>query len=139
MRRNDRSIGSSSRQSVEHFREARVVRITHEGFATGRNPLRLLDPQIVVNLLLEFGVTCGLDETWQSASVKDLRSAREHPMKCAARMAYGHGCRKRSPRPGEGTPKGGAHLVALCTTPGQLACFVALAFAATRPAVRFVG
>jgi hypothetical protein len=92
----------------------------------------MLDPQIVVNLLLEFGVgvrcRCGLDETWQSASVKDLRSAREgYPTKCAARMAYGHGCRKRSPRPGEGTPKGGAHLVALCTTPGQLAYFVALA------------
>jgi hypothetical protein len=35
--------------------------------------------------------------------------------------------RKRPPRPREGTPKGGAHLVALCTTPGQLAYFVALA------------
>ena len=60
MRRNDRSVGSPSRQSVEHFREARVVRITHGGFATGRNPLRMLDPQIVVNLLLEFGVRVDL-------------------------------------------------------------------------------
>jgi len=42
-------------------------------------------------------------------------------------MADGHGCRKRPPRPGEGTPKGGAHVLALCTTPGQLAYFVALA------------
>src|SRR5947207_6802191 len=42
-------------------------------------------------------------------------------------MAYGHGCHKHSPRPGEGTPKGGAHVLALCTTPGQLAYFVALA------------
>src|SRR6266404_3681443 len=41
-------------------------------------------------------------------------------------MAYGHGCRKRPP-PGEGTPKGSAHVLALCTTPGQLAYFVALA------------
>ena len=48
-------------------------------------------------------------------------------MKCAARMGYGHGCRKRSPRPGEGTRKVGAHLVALSTTQGQLAYFVALA------------
>jgi len=56
MRRNDRSVGSSSRQSVEHFREARAVRITHGGFATGRNPFRMLDPQIVVNLLLQFSV-----------------------------------------------------------------------------------
>jgi hypothetical protein len=56
MSRNDRSVGCPSRQSVEHFREARVVRITHRGFATGRNPFGMLDPQIVVNLLLELGV-----------------------------------------------------------------------------------
>jgi hypothetical protein len=54
MRRNDRSVGSPSRQSVEHFREARAVRITHGGFAIGRNPFGMLDPQIVVNLLLQF-------------------------------------------------------------------------------------
>jgi hypothetical protein len=42
-------------------------------------------------------------------------------------MAYGHGRRKRSPRPGEGTPKANAHVLALCTTRGQLAYFVALA------------
>ncbi len=42
-------------------------------------------------------------------------------------MADGHGCRKSAPRAGEGTPKDVAHLVALCTTPGQLAYFVALA------------
>ena len=54
--RKDRSVGSPSRQSVEHFRQARLVRITRWGFATGLNPLRMLDPQIVVNLLLEFGV-----------------------------------------------------------------------------------
>jgi hypothetical protein len=60
MRRNDRSVGAPSRQSVEHFREARVVRITPGGFATGLNPFRMLDPQIVVNLLLEFGVRVDL-------------------------------------------------------------------------------
>ena len=56
MRRNDRSVGSSSRQSVEHFREARVVRITLGGFAIWLDPFGMLDPQIVVNLLLELGV-----------------------------------------------------------------------------------
>ena len=56
MRRNDRSLGSPSRQSAEHFRETRFVRITHGGFATGLNPFGMLDPQIVVNLVLEFGV-----------------------------------------------------------------------------------
>src|SRR6187551_1818529 len=56
MRRNDRSVGSPSRQSVEHFREARVVRITLWGFAIWLDPFGMLDPQIIVNLLLEFGV-----------------------------------------------------------------------------------
>ncbi len=56
MRRNDRSVGSPSRQSVEHSREARVVRITHGGFAIWLDPFGMLDPQIVVNLLLELGV-----------------------------------------------------------------------------------
>ena len=56
MRRNDRSIGSPSRQSSEHFREARVVRITLGGFAIWLDPFGMLDPQIAVNLLLEFGV-----------------------------------------------------------------------------------
>src|SRR5881275_3245319 len=56
MRRNDRSVGSPSRQSAEHFREARVVRITLGGFAIGLDPFGMLDPQIVVNLLLELGV-----------------------------------------------------------------------------------
>jgi len=51
-----RSVGSPSRQSVEHFRETRLVRITHGGFAIGLNPFGMLDPQIAVNLLLEFGV-----------------------------------------------------------------------------------
>ena len=42
-------------------------------------------------------------------------------------MADGHGRRKRPPQPGEGTPKGGAHVLALCTTPSQLGYFVMLA------------
>ncbi len=54
--RNDRSVGAPSRQSVEHFREARVVRITPGGFAIWLDPFGMLDPQIVVNLLPELGV-----------------------------------------------------------------------------------
>ena len=60
MRRNDRLVGSPSCQSVEHFRETRLVRIAHGGFAIGLNPFGMLDPQIVVNLLLEFGVRVDL-------------------------------------------------------------------------------
>ena len=56
MRRNDRSVGSPSRQSVEHFRETRLVRIAHGGLAIWLDPFGMLDPQIIVNLLLEFGV-----------------------------------------------------------------------------------
>ena len=36
-------------------------------------------------------------------------------------------CRERAPRPGEGTPKGGTHLLAVCATRGQLDDCVALA------------
>jgi len=35
--------------------------------------------------------------------------------------------RERAPRPSEGSPKGGMHLLAVCTAPGQLEYFVALA------------
>ena len=48
--------GSPSRQSVEQFREARLVRITHEGFAIWLDPFGVLDPQVVVNLLPKLGV-----------------------------------------------------------------------------------
>jgi hypothetical protein len=60
MTRKDRSVRSLSRQSVEHFRETRLVRITHGGFAIWPDPFGMLDPQIVVNLLLEFGVRVDL-------------------------------------------------------------------------------
>ena len=53
---NDRSVGSPSRQSVDHFREARVVRITLGGVAIWLDPFGMLDPQIVVNLLQQLGV-----------------------------------------------------------------------------------
>ena len=56
MRRNDRSVGSPSRQSAEHFRKARVVRITLGEFAIWLDPFGMLDAQIAVNLLLKFGV-----------------------------------------------------------------------------------
>ena len=56
MRRSGRLIGSSSRPRVEHFREARLVRIAHGGFTIWLDPFGMLDPQIVVNLLPELGV-----------------------------------------------------------------------------------
>ena len=52
----ERDLASPSRQSVDHFREARVVRITLGGFAIWLDPFGMLDPQIAVNPLLEFGI-----------------------------------------------------------------------------------
>ena len=49
--------GSPSRQSVEQFREARLVRITDGGFAIWLDPFWMLNPQIVVNLFQELGVS----------------------------------------------------------------------------------
>jgi hypothetical protein len=56
MRSNDRLVGPPSRRSVEQFHEARLVRITRGGFAIGLDPFGMLDPQVVVDLLLEFGI-----------------------------------------------------------------------------------
>ena len=52
--------GSPSRQSVEQFREARLVRITDGGFAIWLDPFGMLDSEIVVNLFPEFGVRVDL-------------------------------------------------------------------------------
>src|SRR6267378_2714669 len=56
MSSNGRLVGSPSRRSAEQFHEARLVRITHRGAAICLDPFGMLDPQIVVNLLLELGV-----------------------------------------------------------------------------------
>src|SRR5207244_12972821 len=71
MRRNDRSVGAPSRQSVEHFREARVVRITRGAFAIWLDPFGMLDPQIVVNLLPELAVGVDLmrHDNWRKIQV----------------------------------------------------------------------
>ena len=56
----DRPIGSPLRQTAEQFRQARVVRITRGVFAVGLDPFGMLDPQAVMNLLLELGVSVDL-------------------------------------------------------------------------------
>ena len=48
--------GSPSRQRIEQFHEARLVRITHGGATIWLDPFGMLNPQIVVNLLPELGV-----------------------------------------------------------------------------------
>jgi hypothetical protein len=56
----DRFVGSRSRESIEQFHEARLVRITHRGFAIWLNPFGMLDPEVVVDLLPKLGVTVDL-------------------------------------------------------------------------------
>jgi hypothetical protein len=56
----DRFVGSRSRESIEQFHEARLVRITDGGFAIWLNPFGVLDPEVVVNLLPKRGVTVDL-------------------------------------------------------------------------------
>ena len=76
MRSSDRLVGSSSRQRVEQFHEARLIRITRGTFAVWLDPFGMLDPQVVVNLLPELGVGVDL--------VRDGRWLGE-TFKCAAR------------------------------------------------------
>ncbi len=51
MRINNRLSGFSSRQTIEQFRQARLVRITHGRFAIWLDPFGVLNPKVVVNLL----------------------------------------------------------------------------------------
>jgi hypothetical protein len=51
----ERFVGSASRR-VEQFHKACLVRITHGAFAIWLDPFRMLDPQIVVNLLPKLGI-----------------------------------------------------------------------------------
>jgi hypothetical protein len=46
--------------SAEQFQEARLVQITHWGLATWLNPLGVLEPQVVVNLFAELGISTNL-------------------------------------------------------------------------------
>ena len=50
MSRSGKRARSPSRQRVEHFCEARLVRIAPGAFAIGLDPFGMLDPQIIVNL-----------------------------------------------------------------------------------------
>src|SRR5438034_901262 len=56
MRSSDRLVGSPSRQRIEQFHEARLVRITHGGFAIWLDPFGMLNWRVVVKLLQELGV-----------------------------------------------------------------------------------
>jgi len=96
-----------SRQSIEYFHEA------HGGFAIWLDPFGIFDPQVVVNLLPEFGIGVDLVRhgNWLGERFKCV---------AARRPAWGS-C------PSVGIPKSGMHAHAVCTTPSQMECSVALA------------
>ena len=55
-----RLVRSRSRERIEQFHKAHLVGITDGGFAIWFNPIGVLKPQIVMNLLPEFGVRMNL-------------------------------------------------------------------------------
>ena len=56
MRINNRLGRFSSRQTIEQFHKARLVRITHGGSAIWLDPFGMLNPQVVVNLFPKLSV-----------------------------------------------------------------------------------
>jgi hypothetical protein len=70
---------------------------------------------------------CGFGKTWQLASVKDSSVARDRSNKGRGRIADDRWRRERAVRPGEGIPKSGTHVLAVCATLGKLDYFVPLA------------
>jgi hypothetical protein len=59
--------------------------------------------------------------------VTDSSVARDGSHQGLGRIVDTPSCRNHAEWPGEGTPKGGTHLLAVCAAPGQLDHFVALA------------
>ena len=55
-----RLLRSRSRECIEKFHEAHLVRITDGGLAIWLDPIGVLNPQVVMNLLPEFGVGMNL-------------------------------------------------------------------------------
>ena len=60
MRINNTLSGFSSGQTIEQFRQACLVRITHGRFAIWLDPFRVLNPKVVMNLLPELRVSVDL-------------------------------------------------------------------------------
>jgi hypothetical protein len=60
MRINNRLSGFFLRQTIEQFHETRFVRIAHGRFSICLDPIRVLNPEIVVNLLPELSVSMDL-------------------------------------------------------------------------------
>ena len=80
-------------RSAEQFQEARLVKFTHWGLATWLNPLGMLEPQVVVNLFAELGISTNLVR-------RDRRVVEifDYVVRCAHVLKIGrraHGARSR--------------------------------------------
>ena len=60
MRINNRLSGFSAPQIIEQFHQARLVRVAHGRFAIWLDPFRVLNPEVVMNLLPELHVSMDL-------------------------------------------------------------------------------
>jgi len=78
----------------------------------------MLDPQIVVNLLLEFGVCVDLMRHGIDL-VKGSSVALNGSHQGLGGIVDERSCRECAPRPSEGLPKGGTQVLAVYVTPGQ--------------------
>jgi hypothetical protein len=86
----------------------------------------MLDPQIVVNLLLELGVSVDL-VIHGDCLVKDLSVARDGADQGLGGIVDGRWCSECAARPSEGIPNGGTQVLAVCAAPGELDYFATLA------------
>jgi hypothetical protein len=114
-----------SRQSIDQFHEAGVVRIINGGLAIWLHPFGMLEPQVVVNLLPKLAVRVDLVRH-RSWLVKDSRMPREGSSNASAEWSTRVSGASTHQQPGEHTRKGGTHLSAVCATLGQLDHFVVL-------------
>jgi hypothetical protein len=60
MRIDNRLSGFSAPQIIEQFHQARLVRVAHGRFSICLDPFRVLNPEVVVNLLPELNVSMDL-------------------------------------------------------------------------------
>ena len=113
-----------SRQSIDQFHEAGVVRITNGRLATWLHPFGMLESQVVVNLLPKLGIGADLV---RHGYAKDSRMPRECPSNASVERSTSHSGANTRQQPSECARKGRTRLVAVCATLGQLDQFLALA------------
>jgi hypothetical protein len=104
-----------SRQSINQFHEAGVVRITNGGLAIRLHPFGMLEPQVVVNLLPKLGI--GVDFV-RHGYMKDSRMPRECSASASVEWSTSVGAANTRQQQSDRARKSGTRLAALCATLG---------------------